>query len=901
MQYLQPGDTAEILVQYSKTRFKDGEPQIVRYRILDEHRIKPEKASKERPKWQRSKKVGLGEDDEYLTAIGCGLLTKRRCVIRGKVIKARNGDFHFKVFSVSDPPMPKDPEGMARWIADLKLPGLGDKKAMALVDKYRTDETTTEDVIAILKDTEKLAEIKGISPRIAGEIVFEMLDREKYDPFVEWFRDSRFNFKEPERLARLAYNYCDKNPDFAIASAPEKTSAEWVDKLKHQPYQLYWVNSGFAFTGLDWFVHEMNPADFGLMPQKAWDKYHNEREAIKEKREISEEEKCTKEEKQIAREAMKKVRKINHPLSYTKERIEAGVMNFVRQEEAKGNSCIAKDDLFQRVKGELFAKHTGSFSDIERLFEQILLSKKHFWLENLNGTFYVYRRSVGFAEYEVARMLKSRLSPLTDPLPKEVVLREINKTKGLSDKQKEGILGAFQNRLSIITGGPGMGKTYCLNTILKTYEALNPSGKGITLCAPTGRAAVKMEENTGHLATTIHKLTNLTDKEDGYTKYPQLIDTDMVIVDEFSMVDIQLFCYLLRSVHSSVALVLIGDKDQLPSVGCGNVLSDLIESGKVPTTVLDRIFRQAEGSTIVKGAQMVKDGKTLIHTELVEDENGKKKEINVLNLPKNVDTTFIETGKNDDEACLKKVKKLTKEAGKKLGFDNVQVITPRRGGARKEDRSRPLKTSAISLNRELHDIFNPIAKGVVKERRDKEDEAKGKGLEKTTLSEDRDFVVGDRVMHTKNLTTDKFFLANGDMGKVVDVDDQNHTVTVYFDDKRTYIYEGDEKAMLELSYAMTVHKSQGSEYDAVILPLTDDMGSMLTRKLLYTAMTRAKKKLIIIGSKSALETAIRENQGKRMSLLGVRLKGDFDAKKNSYHSGDSGYAWSGRVSCKPAA
>lgn len=393
--------------------------------------------------------------------------------------------------------------------------------------------------------------------------------------------------------------------------------------------------------------------------------------------------------------------------------------------------------------------------------------------------------------------------------------------------QKEAVVACVKSGVTLITGGPGTGKTTIIKCIIELFEKL---GKTVLLMAPTGRAAKRMSEATGRDASTIHRACRFgSDMTSG-----ENLAADAIIVDEFSMVDIFLFEALLKKIPAGVKLVLVGDKDQLPSVGAGNVLADIMRSGAVKSVQLSQIYRQAEESLIVTNAHAVNRG-----------------EMPVLD-DKNRDFYYLEV--KEPEKIAAKTVDMVERAAKFIGVtaDRVQVLCPMKNGA----------AGAISINRLLQRRLNPDSGG--------------------GRVEDEDYVYreGDKVMHIVNNYDLEWKMAsgytfregagvyNGDIGTIREVNSGRGDMTVEFEDGRVAVYTPDIYNQLVLAYAITVHKSQGSEFDAVILPVTSGGPMIMTRNLLYTAITRAKKLVVMIGDRSRIRYMVDNNYvAARYSLL----------------------------------
>ena len=411
----------------------------------------------------------------------------------------------------------------------------------------------------------------------------------------------------------------------------------------------------------------------------------------------------------------------------------------------------------------------------------------------------------------------------------------------LSKIQIDAIKSCFEENISIITGGPGTGKTTIINTISKIYL---DNGYNISLCAPTGRAAKRIEETTGIEAKTIHRMLGYIPSsydDIGHFEYNEdnPLDTDVIIIDEMSMVDVVLFEKLLRGMKDNTRLVIVGDVDQLPSVGAGNVLRDLINSKKIKYTKLVDIFRQSESSNIIVNAHKINNGQDPILNE------------------KNSDFFFLKT---ETPAITRNVvvDLISKRLPNAYGYDfskDIQILTQSRKGI----------CGVFELNRLLQDILNP--------KTETTDEL---------LVGNKLFRVNDKVMQTKNNYNLSFFdsdgeenfgVYNGDMGHIIFIDKSSKKLTVEMDDNRVIDYTLEDLDNLELAYAITIHKSQGSEFKSVIIPMFDGYRLLQTRNLLYTAITRAKENIILVGDKNVMNNMIRNNTiNSRYSNLENRIK-----------------------------
>uniref|UniRef100_UPI0026387E19 SF1B family DNA helicase RecD2 n=1 Tax=Aminiphilus sp. TaxID=1872488 RepID=UPI0026387E19 len=412
------------------------------------------------------------------------------------------------------------------------------------------------------------------------------------------------------------------------------------------------------------------------------------------------------------------------------------------------------------------------------------------------------------------------------PAAVEAVLRRLSIT--LAEAQRDALRMALGSRVSIITGGPGTGKTTILKVLLELFAA---RGRTVLLAAPTGRAAKRMAEATGREAKTIHRLLEYAPSRGAFSRNASRpLECDLLVVDEASMIDTVLMYHLVMAVPPGASLLLVGDIHQLPSVGAGNVLSDLIRSGAFPVTTLTEIFRQARESRIVLNAHRINAGK-MPRTESTGEEL--------------TDFYFIE--KEEPERVADIIVALVRNRiPRRFGLDpveDVQVLTPMHRGV----------VGAGNLNLVLQKALNP----------------RSLDAEAGFLRGGRVFAEGDKVMQIRNNYDKEVF--NGDMGRIVRLDREEQTVTVRVEG-RDVPYDFSEMDELVHAYAVSVHKSQGSEYPAVVIPLLTQHYMLLQRNLLYTAVTRGKKLVVLVGTRKALAIAVRnDRREKRYSLLTERI------------------------------
>lgn len=505
------------------------------------------------------------------------------------------------------------------------------------------------------------------------------------------------------------------------------------------------------------------------------------------------------------------------------QRLSAGLTYVLRTMTQNGHVCIPDTELVRRAAFILQADALGLHDILREAIEVGQLCTADF-----EGTLYVYTPEA----YEEEEYIAGRIGEMGNmkPLPMKTHVQlfldrwQDARHFELADKQREAVERSLQSGMTVITGGPGTGKTTVVQTIIRLAEQ---EGLRILLCAPTGRAAKRLAETTQRKAKTIHRLL----VPDGHVGAMQVFEynetkmlpADLVIVDEVSMLDMEMMYHLLIALKPQCRCILVGDADQLPSVGAGAVLHDIIASGQVPVVRLDTIFRQKEGGRIVTNAHLINSGRLPVVNEDTE-------------------FRFVEIDNEADGA--EKISALYNsellETGDKFA---VQVLSPMYKNPCGVD----------NLNQLIQERFNPPAEGKA--------ELKGKNVV---------FRVGDKVMQKHNDYEKGVF--NGDMGEIFAI--QKDMVYVRYPEQDVK-YEGQEVDEITLAYAITVHKSQGSEYHTVIMVLVNSHAIMLQRNLFYTAVTRAKRKVILVGTKRAVQTAVQNQRtSRRFTLLIPRLQGE---------------------------
>ena len=529
------------------------------------------------------------------------------------------------------------------------------------------------------------------------------------------------------------------------------------------------------------------------------------------------------------------------------KRIKCGIKYSLVKITYNGHCCTLEANLIKYVKELLKVED----DDIEHCLIDLNV-KEEIVIEKREDENWVYSKEIYDAEANIASKLIlldsaqniKRIAGFDSELEKIEKAGNIN----LSAKQKEAIQSINSNNVVIITGGPGTGKTTIIKNVIDIYKS---HGKKVVLCAPTGRAAKRMTEMTGEEAKTLHRLLEIgkIEKDNEFTimNYEVApIDADMIIVDEASMVDIYLMNYLLNGIYQGTKLILVGDTDQLPSVGPGSVLKDIINSERIKTIFLDEIFRQAAQSKIIVNSHRVNDGEYFLDKE---EQEGLKDD-------------FFYIKEKSQDIMLDQIISLCKGRLKNFGdydfFENIQILSPTKKGL----------LGTKELNKRLQEELNPSS-----------DEKNEKKVGEVIFRE------GDRVMQVKNnydiywekgntisLTYESGTgIFNGELGKIVKIDFLNKQIKILFDDEKEAWYALSDMDQIEHAYAITVHKAQGSEFDVVIMVVTQSSAMLLTRNLLYTGLTRAKKLLILIGNDNVVKFMI-QNADTKIRNTGLEYK-----------------------------
>ena len=532
-------------------------------------------------------------------------------------------------------------------------------------------------------------------------------------------------------------------------------------------------------------------------------------------------------------------------------RIKSGIFYILQQASMQGHIYLPMEELEEGGKGLLLI----DIPDIEKFIMDLVIDKRLVVKITPDGTKNVYAAIYYYMELSVAKRLTDlevHTAENEEYFEKRIAEIEKNTKIELDDIQKTAVKTAVENGLMVITGGPGTGKTTTINTIIKYFEL---EGYEIRLAAPTGRAAKRMTETSGYEAQTIHRMLEISggisdDNSDRASQGMHFerdesnpLETDVIIVDEMSMVDINIMNSLLKAVAIGTKLILVGDVDQLPSVGPGNVLKDIINSGCIPVVKLEKIFRQAAESEIVINAHKINKGEHVVLNKYSRD--------------------FLFVRRDSADAIIAAMCTLIKS--KLPGYVNadindIQILTP----------SRKSAVGVERLNRIMQDFLNPA--DVTK-------------MEKTFG--DVTFREGDKVMQIKNnyqmewekksrygITYESGTgIYNGDTGVIEEINTFAERIIVKFEDEKYVSYEFKQLDELELAYAITIHKSQGSEYPAVIIPMFTGPRMLMTKNLLYTAVTRAKKCVCMVGVEDYFhQMASNESEQKRYSSLDERIR-----------------------------
>ena len=683
--------------------------------------------------------------------------------------------------------MPDDLVSMERYLGSGAIKGIGEIMAKKIVKKFGKDTFRI-----IEEEPERLAEIKGISERKANEIAVQ---------FIE---------KQEMREALMFLSKYGISPALAV-KIYTAYGFKMYDIVKKNPYKIAEDITGVGFKTADSIAMRGGigiQSEFRIRAALIY--------------------------------VLNQATGLGHIYLPQKQLINWTVKLLEKSETGENNSVMINTEA--SVQSEL----------VEIQLNNLLMEKKVVFCD-IEGETAVYTKQHYEKEKNTARLLLD--ISFSKKLPEkniDAAISVIEREERIEydEIQKEAVRAAAKNGVLVITGGPGTGKTTTINAIIRYFENENAE---ILLAAPTGRAAKRMTEATGHMAQTIHRLLELSggvsDIDSGVAAHFERnsanpLEADVIIIDEMSMVDQSIMYALIQAVLPGTHLILVGDQNQLPSVGAGNVLKDIIKSGCIPVVALKRIFRQEEGSLIVENAHRINNGEPVIFDNKSNDFFFKKSD---------------SASEVEKEVGLMVSDKLPGFV--KCSSTEIQVLTPMRTGT----------LGVGNLNKHLQEVLNPCSP-------DKKEKTLGDG----TI-----FREGDKVMQIRNnyklewavykgkgrfKTEEGMGVFNGDIGVIKEIDTYNEEVVVIFDDDKEVRYPFNMLDELELSYAITIHKSQGSEYPAVVLPLFNGPDILMNRNLLYTAVTRAKNCVVIVGAKKTVEKMIMNNdEQKRYSSLNLRL------------------------------
>lgn len=750
-----------------------------------------------------------GEDgDEIFVGNLYGVAEGLYIIAEGEYVNHPQYDIQFK-FTSCEIRMPEDTVGIERYLASGIIKGIGEVRAKQIVKKFKSDTLRI-----IEEEPERLAEIRGISERQARNIAASYAEKREFQEVVIFLSE----YGVSVNLAIKIYNqYGD----------------QVYEILKGNPYKIAEDISGIGFKVADDIARRMG---IGA------DSVYRLRSAILYVLNMA-----TQEGHMYLPQEML-VRKVVELTRYVPgDGVYDGGASFDYgyAEYADGSSVkSAYEEAEETVHEQL----------MELAIESRVVIKM------IDDLPVIYSSSNYYLELNTARMLLDLQLHYEMPEHElDAAIARIEKEENivLDDMQREAVKSAITAGVAVITGGPGTGKTTIIDAIIKYYAM---QGMEIKLCAPTGRAAKRMTESTGWPAQTIHRLLEFNgapddsqDRAEDKLRFARNasnpLECDAIIVDEMSMVDSFIFYSLLQAVLYGTRLILVGDVNQLPSVGAGNVLKDIINSACFPVTTLTRIFRQEDGSDIVFNAHKINRGE---HLEIM-----------------NRSKDFFFVPRNGAANIINEVKVLVSDnlpKYLKIQPADIQVLTP----------MRKYEVGVENMNLRLQELLNPAAPGKPEKEKNNTIFRKGDKVMQVKNNYKQEW----KIYANKNQDTSGGYVLdegvgvfNGDMGTILDISDYDEEVTVLFDDGRVAVYTYADLDELEHAFAITIHKSQGSEYPAVVIPLLTGPRKLLNRNLLYTAITRAKRMVVIVGNLAMVNQIIdNTEEQKRYTSLTLRLQ-----------------------------
>lgn len=760
-----------------------------------------------------------GEDgDEIFVGNVLGAAEGLYIIAHGEYVNHSKYDIQFKVTSCGLK-MPEDTVGIERYLSSGIIKGVGEVLAKRIVKKFKSDTLRI-----IEQEPIRLAEVNGISERKARAIAVSYAEKKEFQEVIIFLSQYGISInlaiKIYESYGDKVYEIIKGNP-YKIAEDVPGVGFKIADQIAKR--MGIPSNSVYRLRSSLLYVLNMSQADGHMY---------------------------------LPKEVL-----IKKAIELTRGS-EWDIQGNSYEEFTYGYAEYMNPESSSSVYEEMYELFETQLSDLA--IESKIMEKE------IEGIPVVYSAVNYYVELGSARMLldlQLKYEVSEDELDQDIRKLQQDNNIELDDIQNEAVKSAIKAGVAIITGGPGTGKTTIIDIIIKYFTS---QGMEIKLCAPTGRAAKRMTEQTGWPAETIHRLLEFNgaiesgdDRELEALKFGRNelnpLECDAIIVDEMSMVDSYIFHSLLKAITYGTRLILVGDINQLPSVGAGNVLKDIISSSCFPVTTLSKIFRQDEGSDIIFNAHKINRGE---HIEI----HNKSKDF--FFIPRQGVSNIIEEVKVLVSDNLPKFLKLNPE--------DIQILTP----------MRKTEVGVCNMNQKLQELLNPQKPGKAERIRN-----------------DVIFRTGDKVMQIKNnykqewkiysggakstgnegsyndrrkygnVIDEGVGVFNGDVGTIIDISDYDEEVTVLFDDGREAVYSFSSLGELEHAFAVTIHKSQGSEYPAVVIPLFSGPPKLMNRNLLYTAITRAKQMVVIVGNLNLVNQMIDNlEEQKRYTSLGLRIQ-----------------------------
>jgi exodeoxyribonuclease V alpha subunit len=712
----------------------------------------------------------------------------------GEYITHPQYDLQFK-FTSYEIKLPEDIVSVERYLSSGIIKGVGEALAKRIVKKFKMDSLRI-----IEEEPERLAEIKGISERKAREIAISYNEKKEMQDAIIFLTGYGISVN----LAVKIYN---------------EYGEDMYNIVRTNPYKIAEDITGIGFKTADEMAERIGikrDSDFRIRAALLY--------------------------------TLLNANRLGH-MYLPKDMLVAKTYSLLTEDYMPYDEELAKSVEEQIIELQMAGKVVVKDILSETYADDMSETSENGVKDKVTA---VYASTNYYVELNSARILSDlNVNLSSKKTDVDDMLDSIEKSEKiiLDERQREAIKSAVNSGVAVITGGPGTGKTTTINAMIMVFENMKLN---IMLGAPTGRAAKRITEATGYTAQTIHRMLELSgggieDEEVSYRfarNSNNPLETDVIIIDEMSMVDSSLFYSLLQAVMPGTRLILVGDSNQLPSVGPGNVLKDIIKSEVFSVTTLDKIFRQGEGSDIITNAHKINAGQQL-------EINNKSKD-------------FFYIPRNNPQDIIAELKQLiTKNLPGFFDVDvmNIQVLTP----------MRKYELGVENLNKRLQEILNPARANVPE--KEKNDVIFRKNDKVMQIK--NNYKMEWKIMDDKNrfVKEEGVGVFNGDVGIVKEVDDFDQKLVVEFDDGRVVDYMYSQLDELEHAYAITIHKSQGSEYPVVIIPLLSGPPKLLNRNLLYTAVTRAKKGVVLVGNINLVKTMIDNiDEQKRYTTFAERLK-----------------------------